>query len=291
MVGQLHRGLSFEQYCALPGINASLLKEIDKTTLRHAEAMLKGTRKRESDALDFGHSFHEMLLRGVEDFAVHPPTYAAPKGHTKVKSGEIQEGDPLPWNWAAGICKDWGKPHGDKIIHSEEEAGEIRGMVAAVRARDDLSEYLNGDTEFAATAERQGEPVKALIDLLPSDPSAPIIDFKKCRSASPRAFVADALKLGYHLQAAFYLDVLAACGIKRDAFWFVAVEDKAPHAISICRFKEGPLTFIRNGRAHYRAAFAKLLNARKTGEWPEWESCDAEDFAPTWMREELEQTA
>lgn len=289
MVAQLHRGLSYEEYCALPGVNSSLLKEIDKSTLAHAKAVLDGTRIRTSDALDFGHSFHELLLRDREEFVVHPETYAAPKEHTKVKKGEIPEGFPLPWIWTANICKEWAKPHAGKIIHTAEEAANIRAMTQAVRANAELSPYLTGDTEVCITGERKGAPLKCLIDLLPTD--GPVIDFKKCRSASPRMFVGDALKLGYHLQAAFYLDLLAQTGDRRSSFWFVAVEDSAPYAVTVVKFSDTPLSLLRVGRAHYRAAFDKLMNAQQTGEWPAYASCDAEDYAPNWMKEELERVA
>lgn len=289
-IARLLPGLSYEEYCALSAVNSTMLRKIDGLTLEHAAVYMRGEVKDDSEALDFGHSFHELLLRGKEDFAVHPETYAAPKDHDKVKKGLIAVGDPLPWNWSAGICKEWRKPHEGKIIHSQEEADAIRAMVRAVAANEEIAPYLAGQMEIAAECELRGRKFKALIDLLPTNPAAPVIDFKKCRSASPRAFVGDAIKRGYHLQASLYLDVLAECEPRRHAFWFVAVEDAPPHAIGITKWTDQPCSLLRVGRRRYRNAVLALEKAEQDGHWPGWKSVEAEEFAPTWMKEELENT-
>jgi hypothetical protein len=193
----IHRGLSYEEYSDLPGITSTLLKLVSKTTLKHARAYLDGSMARESDALDFGHSFHELLLRGKEDFAVYPATYTSTpekvmlttefdgewSPQTKVcrqwkASFEAQgyevltpeqlakASEPKAWNWNSNTCKAFAAKHAGKIIHSEEEASSIRSMVAAVRTNEELLPYLDGDTEIAITSERKGEPVKCLVDLL-----------------------------------------------------------------------------------------------------------------------------
>lgn len=285
-------GLSFDEYRALPGFNASLLKVADSRSLAHAKAYIDGLPSPNSDALDFGSSFHNLLLRGVEDFVVRPDTYPAPEKHAKVKAGECKPGDPLPWNGNAGACKDWLSENAKgKLVHDAESAASLRGMVTALRAHPEIAPHLNGQCELAVTAERKGLQYKALVDLLPDDPSAPVIDFKSCRSCNPRRFVADAVKLGYHLQSALYVDVLAWNEIQRKEFWFVAVEDAPPYVIWIMKMRDEPLRILRVGRARYRAAVQKLVAAESADLWPGYESVEPEDLAPAYLKDELEQTA
>lgn len=280
--------LTYEQYEKLPGFNSSLLKIVANESLQHAKAYMDGRRK-ESEALDFGHSFHELLLRGREDFIAHPATYPAPADHKEVKAFNMRAGDPLPWNGNAKICKEWIKQNATgKTLLDEEDVSNLRGMIAAIRANEDLAPYLNGRSEVAITAERRGEHFKCLTDLLPD--KGPMIDFKKTQSANPRKFVAEALKWGYHIQGALNIDVLAWNGDVREEFWDVAVEEKPPHAIWIMKMRDTSPSLMRVARDKYRSALALLLSAIKSNQWPGYQPAEPEAFLPAWMISEFERT-
>lgn len=289
-VSEIITKLPYADYAKRPGVNATLLKLVHKKSLLHAKAYLDGTYAEESDVLDFGTCFHSLALEGREDFSVHPATYAAPATHEKVKKGEIKEGDPLPWNFNAGVCAKWktAQPKG-RIILNESEEMRVRAMSNAVRAA--LGEKIKGRIELSMFGERDGIPMKSRADLIPDDEDAPIIDLKSCASAEPFKFMRSSLDLGYHLQAALTLDVARMCGIDRKSFWLVAAESEPPHAIAILKFDDTPLSLLRVGRSAYRAAFKRLIQAQETGRWPSYGSHHAEDFAPAWMKNELEMTA
>lgn len=181
----LHYGLSFAEYTAIPAINSSVLKTAASESLAHAKAQIDGKLVRESDALDFGTSFHELLLRDNADFVIRPDAYPAPKGHKTAK-----EGDLLPWTRAANFCKTWEAENAvGKTVYSQAEADGLASAVAAVRGNSDLQPFLNGDShyEVCGVAEKTGVLIKSLYDTLPA--SGPIIDFKSCRSANPANFV------------------------------------------------------------------------------------------------------
>lgn len=276
---EIVRSLSFEEYGKRPGINGSLLKTVDRYSLAHAKAQLDGLDEFESDALDFGTCFHSLLLEGRVDYEIIPATYENEKGEVK------------PWNWNANVCKKWGAAQGDKIPLTTKEAASLEAMVAAVHDNPDVKPFLKGDTELSVFAEREGLPVKARIDLLPSDPNGPVIDFKKARSSEPSQFLKSALDLRYHLSAAWNLDVLRWAGIERKEFWLVAVEDSAPYAVSILKFLDVPMSFLRVGRSKCRAAFKRLQSAYESKRWPDYGTHVAEDHAKPWMLPELETTA
>ncbi len=269
--------LPYSEYAKRAGVNATLLKLVHKKSLLHARAYLDGTYSEESDDLDFGHCFHSLALEGREDFVVKPETYTNDKGEVK------------KWIGSANVCKAWEAAQGDKIPLSVWDTGRVRTMAKVVRQ--ELGDFLKGRIELSLFAKRGEIPVKNRVDFLPEDDSAPVIDLKSAASAEPAKFLRAAVDKGYHLQAAFTLDTLRLCGIDRKAFWLVAVEKEAPHAHTILKFNDVPLSLLRVGRAAYRAALAKLIHAEDTGRWDGYGNHTAEDFAPVWMKEELELTA
>jgi hypothetical protein len=286
---EIIRNMPAEEYRKRPGINATILKCVYLYSLQHAKAQLDGVKERTSDALDFGNAFHSLLLENETRYVVHPDTYPAPKHHDKVKKGDIQEGDPLPWNANAAICKTWiAEQNGATVLDSQEDS-ELRGMVEGVRRNEEIAEYLNGDTEVSIFTEYKGVPVKARVDLLPKE--RVVIDFKKAKSANPDKFTKQATTdLAYHMQGAWNLDVLRWAGIERKSFWLVAVEQERPHVASIVKFDDVPISFLRAGRRLCRAAFQRLVNANQTGRWPGYETSHAEEWAKPWQQAELETT-
>jgi exodeoxyribonuclease VIII len=288
-MSQIVRNMPYADYAAARGINATILKTVDRYSLAHAKAQIEGRRVRESDALQFGKSFHA-LMNGETDFVVRPETYPAPATHEKVRKGLIKEGHPLPWNANATECKEWAAKHAGETIVTERQAGDLFGMSASVRNHPGLQGWLEGDSELAVFAQKDGIPLKAMIDRLPANEDAPVIDFKTCSNAEPSAFLKTALSLGYHIQAAFYLDVLRLVGIKRSSFALVAVETEAPYAVAILVFNDQAPSLLRVGRRRYRAALAKLTEAYRTDKWPDYGTTDAETHLPAWMLPELELT-
>jgi hypothetical protein len=277
---EIIRNLPYEEYRKRPGVNASLLKTVHAQSLKHAKAQIDGI-EIESDAKDFGTSFHALLLEGKYDFVVHPETYLGEeKGKPKIK----------PWNWNAHACAQWEREQGGKTVVNEKEAKALEAMVAA--AHDALSGLkLGGDCELSVFAEKDGVPIKARIDTLPTDPNAPVIDFKKVRSAEPRKFMRQCYDLGYYIQCAWILDVLRLAGIERDSVWLVGIEDKQPFSSCTLKFVDVPVSFLRLGRIHARAAFSKVKTAYETNRWPDYGITVAENYAMPWMLPELDQTA
>lgn len=273
------KNLPFADYLARPGVNGTILKAVDRYSLAHARAILDGVGDdEESAAQELGTSFHALLLEGRIDYEVHPATYLHPK-----------EGEKK-WNWNANACKEWALPHeqASKTILTEGAAKSVEAMVASVH--DELRGIdLAGDRELSVFAEKDGLPVKCRVDLLPKN--GPVIDFKSAACAQPEEFLRQSLKLRYHLQCAWILDVLRWAGIDRKEVWLVGVESKPPFACCVLKFADIPCSFLRVGRRHCRTAFQQLKNAYESKLWPGYGQHPAENFAPKWQMDELEQTA
>ncbi len=268
--------MPFGDYQKAPGINASLLKIVWQKSLAHARAHLDGIYQPESDALAFGKCFHALCLENRELFVEKPATYTDGKGIVK------------PWNGNAHACQDWLEACGESIPLDADDVRAARAMAVAVRSMPELDGLFVGRAEMAVFGQYKGAAVKIMVDLLPERKDAPVIDLKTCRNAEPEAFLRDAVRMGYHLQAAFYLDVLRWAGITRPALWFVAVETDPPHAASVIRFTDDDCSFIHAGRALYRAAFQRIVDAQQTGRWEGYGAHDAEIVAPRWMQSILD---
>lgn len=279
--------MPYDDYAKHPGVNASLLATIANYSLAHAKAELDGERKRESEAFDFGEDFHALLLENRKTYVVHPDTYPAPGDHAKVKKGEIAAGDPLPWNWNANACKAFYAKNLDFHCISSEDESDLVGMVESAKAHPDL-QNIQGRNELSVFVDHDGVMLKARLDILPAKLPV-IIDLKSARSAQPEKFVRSAIDNSYHLKGAFYCDVARWAGLGTfNSFWFAAVEKEAPYVTAVVKFNDEPASLLRYGRRLYRNALHQLKNARETGNWKGYETCNAEDHAPRWMLEALE---
>lgn len=130
--------------------------------------------------------------------------------------------------------------------------------------------------EVSAHWECGGVRMKSRFDAM-SKSGKIVLDLKTCQSADADAFMRDANEYGYDVQAAMYLDALAACGKAPQVFVFVCVEKTYPFATGVYIFSDG-CDFIASGRAAYREALAdyaalmKDFSAGKMREMPGYET-------------------
>jgi hypothetical protein len=124
-------------------------------------------------------------------------------------------------------------------------------------------------TLIARDAENKVD-VRCRLDFIP-DCKPYLVDFKTAQSASERDFERNAFSHGYHIQAAFYLDVwnaLAGADDKRTGFRFVVVEKSAPYAVNV--FDASP-EFLARGRDDYKRALALFARCVAEDNWPAYE--------------------
>ena len=95
-----------------------------------------------------------------------------------------------------------------------------------------------------------------------------VIDLKSCQDSSPRAFKNAVYNFGWHIQAAFYLDLLSHVskylGLPAfETFYFMAVEKKNPYA---CQVYELSPQMLSDGRAQYCKALKMWHHYLETNE-------------------------
>jgi hypothetical protein len=216
-------------------------------------------------------------------FVAQPETYPAQANHQKVKKGTISEGDPLPWNNNATYCADWCELQVGKTIIRHADAINVEAAVARLHGDEIIHDLFRcSKKQVQVTGEYHDQetgivvPVKSLIDLLPSAHNVTwgkcVADLKTTTSAGQKAFKRTLFMYGYHVQAAWYLDLyVAATGEDRTDFLNVVQESFPP-------FQPGrrliSSELVELGRSDYIGALRDYCQCLKTGTWPDYERGD-----------------
>ncbi len=160
--------------------------------------------------------------------------------------------------------------HANDIILTASEAEEANGINDAVRADpiasrvlyqpgmvyEDTIEWDWMDRPFRCTPDARG--ISHLVDL------------KTTRNAEPEAFKRDAVRFGYHAQMALYgLAMESVNGFKPRESFIVAVESKAPHAVTVLELTPRA---IEEGARLCRTWLDRYKECEASGKWPAYSS-------------------
>jgi len=166
----------------------------------------------------------------------------------------------------------WLAENGAKLSLDADDARDIAGMVAALRAHPLIGHLLDeGDPELTLRWSdlETGLECKGRVDLyVPRKRLA--IDIKTAQSASEEAFLRSVSGYRYDVQDAMYSGGLAACGAPIDHFLFGVVEKTAPYAVNVIDLES---EWRADGERKCARDLARVKQCIDTGEWPA--------FAPT----------
>lgn len=174
-----------------------------------------------------------------------------------------------------------------KDILTKAEYDQLIAMQRAVRQHPVASHYLQGGKPEVSVLWTHKAPA---IGALPGyaiqcksrlDYLAPkwILDLKTCRDASPKAFGRAALNLGYHAQAAYYVDAVEAVTGERLPYVIIAAELAPPCVVQVYRLPEHVLDA---GRDEYRSLLFRLNECRATDQWGGYAAAELDLELPQW---------
>lgn len=178
--------------------------------------------------------------------------------------------------WHCGVHSD--TANGDKIV-SRADHVRLTGICERLNECPELPGSLRdigSYSEVSAVWERDGLLCKARADQL-SSYSGIIVDFKTTTDASPDFFSKRIFDLGYHRQAAWYLDgfnflyeggdprIEALSGTVFQHWLIVAMETEPPFEVALYRLKNDS---IELGRRELRPAMETYRRCKETGIWP-----------------------
>ncbi|MFZ5426657.1 MAG: PD-(D/E)XK nuclease-like domain-containing protein [Thermodesulfobacteriota bacterium] len=254
----LIEGIPAEEYHSAPGVSKTGLDHFSRSPA-HFQAYLNEDRA-ETPALRFGRIFHRFIL---EPDLCRLAVWDGPARNTKAGKeawGEFQE-----------------RNAGAEIV-SAEERDALEGMRASVYAHPMAKAYLMapGRCELSKWAydQESGELCKVRPDkLLDAGLS---FDLKSAKDASPRGFAKACAERRYHVQAAFYPDVL---GLDDKRMPFIAVEKEPPYACAVYMLDDDAVSV---GRRLYRRDLARLAECKISKSWPAYSEGIEQISLPAW---------
>lgn len=185
-----------------------------------------------------------------------------------------------------------GKPVDKRTSLSGDDFAIVQGMAEATRAHPVAGNWFDpGRKNFRrgnelsmyveASADTYGLPIKGRLDRLEKTENGwMILDLKTTDDASPSAFQKKAYSMGYHIQCAFYIDlvkkVLDADSVE---FIFCAMERRRPHGIALYKASED---MIELGRTQYKKALKELSFCKSRDLFPGYDSNIIDLSLPGW---------
>jgi len=113
-----------------------------------------------------------------------------------------------------------------------------------------------------------------------------LVDLKTTDCAQEYVFSRDILKYGYHVQAAFYMDIYEqVTGRRPDGFVIVAVEKSRDCDYTTWTIPEDVL---REATKEYRGWLEQFKRCLVTNEWPGYSKSVIEFTLPKWKQQQLE---
>jgi len=206
--------------------------------------------KKSTAAMQFGSAAHSFVLEPetfeAEVFVMNELMRPEPdKTFVSTKNRE----------WKANIIE----ANSNKTIITNEDYQTLCDMKAVLFADKRIQVLLSGgQAEMSLFMEFKGVKTKIRCDYIKNIliKNAPIIDYKTTDDASPEGFNKAMANYNYHVQAAYYLDILNQFQEQDRQFIFIVQEKKPPFIFGIYRCS---ISDIEAGRVIYE----KLLDLHK----------------------------
>jgi PDDEXK-like domain of unknown function (DUF3799) len=243
--------LADKDYRALDAINKSGLDYINKSPAHFQHMKLHP--EEPTDAMILGTATHYGVL---EPELLYKNFFARPDGI----DGRTKEGKSK--------LEELGKANVGKTMLKADEMAMIEGMMKAVRGHRVASQLISGGkAEMSAVCQdsEYGVLCKARPDYLTSGDA--IIDLKTTDDAGFFAFQRKVKSFRYHVQAAWYLDVVNQ-SIGREQFKrfiLLTVEKDAPHGVVIYEMDDKS---IQLGRIEARSNLETYVKCVRENHWP-----------------------
>ena len=219
-------------------VGSTTLKKINNKSVLHAFSEVF----KQTPSMALGSAIHCAILepeRFGHDFAISP-----------VCDRRTKEGKEI---FAAFESRSQGK-----TVITNDQAEDVIAMKNAVMSHEIARMMLTGgeaEYSYYSIDKETNIAKKCRPDYIKN---GSLIDLKTTQDASFEGFARQAGNLGYHLQAAYYVDVYnEATGNAVDEFFFVCVENSAPFAVAVYRMDAFQL---EAGRIAYRKALNKLAD-------------------------------
>lgn len=238
--------LTNKEYHARPEISKSDLDLLARSPL-HLK-MKNELRSEPTKALLLGSAVHKLVLEPKDfsnEFSVEPDV------DKRTKEGKA-------------IYNDFLENLGDKTSLDIDTFGSAVEIANSVNSIKETAVFLrDGLAEQSYFGEINGVAVKCRPDFY-NEKLGAVIDLKTTSDASATGFARSVASFNYHVQAAFYSDILRSLGKEVNYFLFIAVETKAPYFVG---FYELDAAAIEQGRKAYLELLELYKYCKEHDEW------------------------
>lgn len=225
---------------------------------------------------DFGHLAHRMVLGEGARFAVLDPAV-----HGLKRDGTVADSPRATAGWKSAETEARQK---GLIPVSVDEWRAAEAMANAVNNHPAAGElFADGQPELAVYRRdaATGVRLRGRLDWLRND--GVIVDYKTSVSAEPGEVERLFHRFRYHMQAAWYLDLVAGLGIaEAPRFVFVVQEKTPPFLVTVVEYDQSA---IAAGRALNRQAISLYADLAAAQEWPPYASTAVTISLPRWATE------
>ena len=240
---------------------------------RNPSKWKRKNQKDTTEAMRYGNLLDAMLLAPEyfkEKFIRQPDTYPA----------EGKKGEPPTekrWSGNSTWCKEWmeGAEVAGLTPYKSDEYGAAKDARLRLEDDPDIARVLANATKQVFIVVHYNDaktglrvPVKILVDIVPgSKPeNDSLADLKSAADACGETWPSHVFKMGYHYQAAMYLDAYNACTREdRQLFRHIVSESDEPFEPALrCLSSE----FIELGRNEYQRDLELFCQCVVTDRWP-----------------------
>ncbi|AEL19969.1 exonuclease VIII [Mycobacterium phage Charlie] len=224
-------------------------------------------------AWDFGHVAHKLVLGKGAEFEVLDPSV-----HGLKANGEPSEKPTATAMWRNAEAE--ARKQGKVPIHIADftRAYDMAERVRQHPTAGPIFADTEGQAEVALyhTDPETGVRLRGRIDWLTND----IDDYKTSTTANPAELKVKFYKLGYFMQAAWYIDLLVALGFAENPrFRFIVQEKEPPYVVTPIEYDDDA---IAEGRRRNRQAIRLYAECMETGRWPGYSDDVVTLSLPAW---------
>lgn len=283
----IHPHVDFADYARWKAASNSRLSILREKTPAHLKAEMETPT--DTDALRQGRAIHCAVLE--------PDSFASRYMMARQCSATTKKGEQCSklgcgMTRGAWLCGTHGGQRGGAVtVLSEAD------YLSALRARDAvwahpmakqlLSGHGEAEVSLSWADDETGIPCKARLDRRsPHIAGGAIVDLKKTRDASKRAFERAIYTYGYHLQAGWYIDGCHDVGLAAEHFVIIAQEDFPPYATAVYRVNEAA---IDAGRETMRPLVRLYAECVEKNEWPGYAPDVRDVFLPDYAWHQVDQ--
>lgn len=263
--GTLASRVPFDEYLKLPGVSISALKEMKRSPQHYRYRVANPL---QSAPLTLGRAAHCAVLepeRYESQFAVWD---------RRTSSGNLKPRNSAEWEAFKAA-------HEGQEILTEDQHLDALAIGKAVRLDDNAMRYLDsGEPEVTMQWQMQGRDCRGRIDWVTRPVAAAVlVGLKTSTDCRPFKFGAQAAKLGYHLQWAWYRNGWQVIKGEKPRMVEIVVESKPPYAVAVYSV---PDEVLLQGEEESLELLAKLQACELEGKWPGPVPIEEDISLPTW---------